>query len=301
MKQPLFHKLPNGKVQRVQRHPMMQFLDDSEHDTLDPQLPATAPSRVPTGSGQPHQVPELSALDGSEVVILGAGSVGSYVAYFMAGAFQAVVYLIDFDTVEAKNTQSGRSLYTPGSIGARKVYAAREFIESDFPHSKVVPLPYNIMEVPDGELIRLARRCGVVINAIDDPTAMLRVNALLYSRIQVLYPALHNGAKTGHIILTIPGKSACLRCSMEIEAPDEIQTLHGEPGSGLDIRNVANHCANLACQLMEAQNQKQDIEEWDLEKTIFYFSNARNHLSPDGPGILLQAAQKRAGCPVCSL
>ena len=129
---------------------------------------------------------------------------------------------------------------------------------------------------------------------------MLRINALLYSRIQVLYPALHSAAKTGHIILTTPGTSACLRCSMEIEDPHEIQTLHGEPGSGLDIRNVANHCANLACQLMYAQKHQQDINWSDSAKNIFYFSNARNQVSPDGPGILLQAARRRTGCPVCS-
>ena len=30
MKQRLFHKLPNGKVELVQRHPMLSFLDDAE-------------------------------------------------------------------------------------------------------------------------------------------------------------------------------------------------------------------------------------------------------------------------------
>ncbi len=298
-------KMPGGRVEIRRPHPMMKLLDDSASELdVNAVLPekVSMPANVPDNNDSAaEQVADLSLADGCQLMVLGAGSVGGYIAYFIAGAFKAAIYLLDFDILETRNTRAGRSIYKPGFTGMKKVYAAREIIEADFPGSRIIPLSYNIMDVPDIELLRLARQCSVVICAIDDARAMFRINKLLYNKITILYPAMHNSARTGHIIVTTPGKSACLQCSMDIDDPGQIQTLHGEPGWGLDIRNVANHCATAACQIIHANTSKQDINRWDPEKNIFYFSNARNNTSPDGPGILLEAAEKRKGCPVCSL
>jgi hypothetical protein len=156
------------------------------------------------------------------------------------------------------------------------------------------------MDMPDDLLCGLARKASLVVNAIDDPPAMLRINDLFYRLNEVLYVALHPQAASGHVIITIPYASACLRCSLDIASANDIQTLHGEPGFGGDIKLVANYAATIALELMYSKATGQPVGRWDLTKNIFFFANRREQLSPDGPGLVLQKADKRPGCPICS-
>ena len=157
------------------------------------------------------------------------------------------------------------------------------------------------MDIPATELIRLAKKAVMVINAIDDPPAMLQINDLLYAVTEVLYVAMHARAASGHIILTIPHMSACLRCSLDVNSSGEMRTLHGEAGSGLDIRTVANHGAVVAAEIIRVKKTGLLIERWDITKNIFYLANKRDDLSPDGPGVHMEKAEKRPQCPICSV
>lgn len=252
-----------------------------------------------SSTSQDH-VLNTDVLDGGEVLIFGAGAVGGWVAYLLATIAKLIIHLMDFDKVEYQNTKAGRTIYIPGQVNQKKVYAAKSRIERDYPNSTIRPYPYNVMDIPDSELRRLARRVAIVINAIDDAVAMLRVNDLLYSITEVLYVALHAGAASGHVILTIPYVSACLRCSLGITSAADIHTLHGEPGLALDIKNVANQCATIALEIIHSKATGKPVERWDLTKNIIYFANRQGQLSPDGPGLRLQRADKRSGCSICS-
>jgi molybdopterin/thiamine biosynthesis adenylyltransferase len=299
-------KLPGGKVLPYRPDPVEEFLPDNVNESqliqpisvysIHPQQ-RQSPS---TSSNSSRKVLDMRVIDGSEVLIIGAGAVGSYVAYFLAAAAHVTVHLVDFDVVEHKHTQGGRTIYQAGQVHQKKVYAAKARIEHDHPNSCVHPYPYNVMDMPDGFLCVLARKVAIVANAIDDAAAMLKVNKLFYSLTEVLYVALHSAAASGHIILTVPYASACLRCSLDITSPSDIQTLHGEPGLGGDIRLVANYAATIALELMYSKVTGQQVDRWDMSKNIFYFANRREQLSPDGPGLVLQRAEKRPGCPICS-
>jgi molybdopterin/thiamine biosynthesis adenylyltransferase len=245
------------------------------------------------------QVMDTSLLSGCRALVLGAGAVGGHVAYLLSTVID--IELVDFDSVESKNIQGGRTIYESNQVGMRKVDAAKAKIERDYPYSKVNAYPYNIMDLKDEDLLLPARNSTVVINAVDDAKAMLRVNTLFYPVTEVLYVAMHSGAASGHIIITFPFVSACLSCSLRINSSEGIQTLHGEPGLGLDIRHVANQCATIALEIMYAKVTGQPIERWDINKNIFYFANKREPLSPDGPGVILQKARKLPGCPICSI
>ncbi len=296
-------KLPGGRVMVHRADPFVKYLSHNESVThSDVPTIRNAPVR-PTASSvnTDGQVPPSHMLDESEVLIFGAGAMGGYLAYFLAAVARIIIHLIDFDVVDHKHTRGGRTIYEAGQVRQRKVYAAKDKIQRDYPLSRVIPYPYNVMDLPDAELRRLARRSSIVINAIDDGTAMLRINDLLYTETEILYAALHTGAASGHVILTAPLATACLRCCLNINSPDEIQTLHGEPGAGPDIRNVANHCVTIALEIMEAKVTGKPIERWDITRNIFYFSNRRDEqLSPEGPGVHLRRAVRMPGCPVCS-
>jgi molybdopterin/thiamine biosynthesis adenylyltransferase len=226
---------------------------------------------------------------------------GSHIVYTLAGTVPLVIDLIDPDKVDAKHTQGMRTIYTASQVNQKKVDAAKHRIESDYPNSVINPLSSNVMDIPEAELRALASRAMVIISAIDDPDGLLYINRTLYPVIEVLYPACHAAAATGHIIATIPFVSSCLRCAMDITSPTDITALHAEPGLGLDFRNIANQTAIIALEIMFSKATGRAIQRWDVTKNIFYFSNSMDpQLSPDGPGVHLQRAEKRPGCPICS-
>ena len=88
---------------------------------------------------------------------------------------------------------------------------------------------------------------------------------------------------------------------MDINSPNDIRTLHSEPGWSIDIKNIANHTAVLALEIMYAKAMGLPIQRWDVSKNIFFIANRREQYSPDGPGLHLQKGHKRPGCPVCSV
>lgn len=300
-------KLPDGRVLQYRQDPMARYLvSDVAKGT--PSVPSSLVQageadhgRVPPASNTSRSpVLNMQLLDHVEVLVIGAGAVGSYVAYFLAAAASLIIHLVDFDVVEHKHTQGGRTIYHAGQVRQKKVYAAKDLIERHFPNSSVQPYPYNVLQIPDAQLRLLAKRAAIVVNAIDDPEGMLKINDLFYFVIEVLYVGLHHGAHSGHVVLTVPYASACLRCSLDIASASDIQTLHGEPGLGMDIRLVANYAAIIALELMYSKVTGQPVSRWDLTKNIFYFANRREQSSPDGPGLVLQRAEKRLGCPICS-
>jgi molybdopterin/thiamine biosynthesis adenylyltransferase len=290
-------QLPNGQVRLYRPDPLIAIMRE---DTA-PQRPIQQSALPAAAANTPASKEVISSeiLGGSEILILGAGAVGGYAARALA-PFGVVINLVDFDVIDAKHTRNGRTIYEPAQVHKKKVLAAKYLIEREFPQTTVNPYLYNVMDIPDTELIRLAKQAMAVINAIDDTAAMLRINDLCYPITEVLYPALHTRAASGHIILTIPHMSACLRCSLDINSSGDIRTLHGEIGLGLDIKTVANYSAVIAAEIIRSKKTGQPIERWDMTRTIFYIANKRDPLSPDGPGVHLEKAEKRPGCPICS-
>jgi molybdopterin/thiamine biosynthesis adenylyltransferase len=300
-------KLPDGRVLPYRPDPMEAYLGKATIETpVAPQVsvPALNTQRQPARSTATYQdadILDARQLEGTEIVVVGAGAVGSYLTYFLAGAAALVIHLIDFDVIERRHTQGGRTIYEAGQVHQKKVFAARDIVERQFPNSTVRPYPYNVLDMPDAQLRLLAKRAAIVVNAIDDAAGILRVNDLFYWLTEVVYVALHPQAASGHVILTVP-PSACLRCSLDIASPGNIQTLHAEPGLGVDIRLVANHATTIALEIILSKATGRPIERWDISKNIFYFANKREQgLSPDGPGVHLQRAEKRPGCPICSV
>jgi len=208
---------------------------------------------------------------------------------------------VDYDVVEYKHTRDGRTIYQASSIGTSKVYAAKYKIEGDYPDSIIHPVLGNVKDLINEGFFTSDQKDNIVINAIDDAKAMLKVNDRLYHDVEIIYVAMHAGAESGHIIITIPEASACLRCSLDVRSHRDIHTLHGEPGLAVNIRHVANQCAAIAFEILYFKATGRPIERWDIKKNVFYFANKREQLSPDGPAVILQEAEKRPGCRICSV
>lgn len=238
-------------------------------------------------------------LAGHEFAICGAGSVGSFFAYSL-GPAQLIINAIDPKDVEPKHTTSGRTIYGPDQIGLTKVEALKQRLERDFLGTKVNPLPFDVGEIPANELASMFSRSIAVVLVIDDPVQILRISDLAYPIVELIQVAMHSGAKSGHIAISVPFVTPCLRCTLNIEDSRDIHRLDSEPANSWDIMIVAQQAARIAIDIMYSKVTGQTINRWDTSKNLIYITNTRQELSPDGPGMHFEGSQKRPGCPVCN-
>jgi hypothetical protein len=242
---------------------------------------------------------DIRKLTGNEVTVFGAGTVGSHFLYTI-GPANLLINIIDCKKVQFKHTCNGRTIFDPTLVGLKKVYAIKQKIEHDFPGTKVNPYPYNTAEIPDIELKSMVARSLLGVVVIDDPEQMFRISDLVYPITDLIQVAMHTGAKSGHIALSAPFVTPCLRCTLNIEDSRDIHRLDSEPANSWDIMIVAQQAARIAIDIIYSKVTGQTVSRWDTSKNLIYISNTRQELSPDGPGMHFEGSQKRPGCPVCN-
>lgn len=257
-------------------------------------LPAEADSTVASYATADFDVRRLRGL---EIMILGAGSVGGYLAWALAQA-QLKIHLFDSKKVERKHTRSGRTIYDHSQIGQFKVHAAREKIERNFTGTTLVPAAYDVGEVPDGEWVKRFQKAALVVVVIDDPAQIVRINRLGYSITELLQCGVHRQGRSSHIAFSIPQQTPCLACTLGISSAQDIRRLDSEPAAGIDISLTAQLGARLAMDLLHRKVTGQPISRWDATKNLVYISNTQD-ITPDGPGIVLESAQRRPACSIC--
>jgi molybdopterin/thiamine biosynthesis adenylyltransferase len=250
--------------------------------------------RVPSGN-----LMDVSRLAGHVVTILGVGSVGGRIAADLAPA-RLKLNLLDFKTVQPKHTREGRTIYRAYQVGKKKVYAAKEMLERDYPGTVINPFPYNLLEVPQIELRRMMAASLVVALAIDDPAGILDINDIGYELVELVKPGVHIEARSGHIAFSLPHVTPCLRCTLDITNASDLHRLDAEPGSSWHIQRVAHEAAAIVLELAYAKVTGRAVTGFDLGKNLIYIANTRENLSPDGPGIRFEASRRRPGCPICN-
>jgi molybdopterin/thiamine biosynthesis adenylyltransferase len=243
---------------------------------------------------------DIRRLAGCEIVLLGAGSVGSFVAAALAAA-GLVINVIDPGIVQSRHTTGGRTIYDPTQVGIKKVYALKDKAERQFPGVVINALPYNSAEIPGTQLKSLFTRSYAVVCAIDDPLEILRISDVAYPLTELVQPAMHAQGASGHVAVTIPFASACLRCVLGVQDAADIHRLDSEPASGLDIAMVAQQAARIVLDILYSKVTGQPITRWDTAKNLLYIANVKQDTSPEGPGLIWESSTKRPGCPTCSL
>jgi hypothetical protein len=296
--------MPDGRFARPTVHKLELFLKNT--------LPLRAPAWdvVPLPQDSPassaRQPPDYHTRDfnperlqGREVTIFGAGSVGSYLAYFLAIA-RLILHVIDCKKVEYKHVRDGRTIYDSSSIGLFKVEALKRKVEADRLGASIRTYPFNVAELTMQELRVMFQRSLLVVVAIDDPEQLLRVSDLAYPIVELIQVAMHRQALSGHVALSIPFATPCLRCTLGIDNSQDIHRLDGEPGNSLDIVNVAQHAARIAIDIMYSKVTGQSITRWDPSKNLIYIANTQQELSPDGPGLHYENTLRRPECLICN-
>jgi molybdopterin/thiamine biosynthesis adenylyltransferase/rhodanese-related sulfurtransferase len=165
-----------------------------------------------TEMGEAGQAKLLAA----KVLLLGAGGLGSPVAYYLAAAGVGTIGLVDFDRVELSNLQR-QIVHTVDRLGMLKTESAAIALKALIPDVRVVE--HNI-HLDSANAAEIFAQYDVIVNGSDNfPTRYLANDVAVFLR----KPLVDGGIFRfeGQVTTMIPFVSACYRCRYPAPPPPE--------------------------------------------------------------------------------
>lgn len=269
----------------------------------------------------------VAALAGSNVLIVGLGSVGSYIAEQLVRSGVGALGLIDHDTVEDGNLS--RTAYTRSHVGMTKAAALSRHLLDIAPDLSLSVLDKTFQSSDRASLRTMFDAATLVIAATDDPTAQAQINSCAqYADRSALHIGLYKGAKGGEIGISVPGLTPCFRCQVGSARirDDGAQDAHratdygtgrlfGEIALGCDIQHVASAALKLAFSLLAAlkglEGPLPAFAMGAIERKLHYLTLGMTpdwwfypQIFADTPGqyafqSIWITAEAQAGCPDC--
>lgn len=152
-----------------------------------------------------------AAVETRRVLVVGCGSVGSFMADELARSGVRRFVLIDPDTVEWANLT--RTVYGHSDVGRLKVDALSDHLRAVFPDIEIETRAERLQTLGLG-LRDLLADVDLVIGAVDDPQASGRISRFAYATgVCALFVGLYRGAQGGEVVLSLPGITPCLACA----------------------------------------------------------------------------------------
>jgi adenylyltransferase/sulfurtransferase len=152
------------------------------------------------GVGQ-KQINRASAL------VVGAGGLGSPVAFYLAAAGVGTIGIVDNDVVDTSNLQR-QILHHTASIGRKKVESARETLLALNPNLDIVPYDVRLNST---NILAILKEYDVVVEGSDNfPTKFLVNDACVMTGTPVSMAGIFRFS--GQILTVIPGQGPCYRC-----------------------------------------------------------------------------------------
>ena len=108
----------------------------------------------------------------ASVLVLGAGAIGSHVAWMLAAIGIRRMVVVDFDQVEVSNLNR-QILYTLDDVGHTKVNALADHLTLVNPAVEVVPVAQRITSARDIRDLIERYGCQAVVKAIDTPQEVI--------------------------------------------------------------------------------------------------------------------------------
>jgi molybdopterin/thiamine biosynthesis adenylyltransferase len=150
----------------------------------------------------------------ARVLVIGAGGLGSPVAFYLAAAGVGTIGLIDGDVVDLSNLHRQILHHTP-DVDRPKVASAQTKLTALNPDVTVVP---HHERLTAGNALQLFAQYDLVIDGTDNfPTKFLANDAAIFST----RPLIHGGILrfVGQVMTILPGQSACYRCIFKEPPP----------------------------------------------------------------------------------
>lgn len=207
-----------------------------------------------------------------EVLVVGAGSVGSAMVDMLVRSGVERFTLVDPDAVETSNLS--RSVYLMDDVGVSKVDALADHIRRVNPAARVTTVAAALQDVATNELHTVIGRASLVVAATDDPEAQLRLNHHAYAvGVPAMFPGIYARGRGGEVVVSLPGATPCFRCATAARQGGHRPTsrdygsgrLVAEPALGADILHVATAAAKLALGLLVLDETEGDLVDFVVE------------------------------------
>ncbi|MFZ5945494.1 MAG: HesA/MoeB/ThiF family protein [Bacillota bacterium] len=162
-------------------------------------------------------------LQNSKVLIVGAGGLGSPIAFYLAAAGIGVIGLLDKDKVDVSNLQR-QIIHKTSTIGIPKVYSGQTVIKELNPEIKVKVYP---QEINEQNVYNIIKDYDVVVAAVDNlKTRYLLNRSCIKLGIPLVEGGVYNWDGTVHTI--IKGQGPCYNCLFpETDTPPKVPGVIG--------------------------------------------------------------------------
>ncbi|MFE9633196.1 HesA/MoeB/ThiF family protein [Streptomyces sp. NPDC006463] len=209
------------------------------------------------------------ALADSHVLLVGVGSVGSYLAEVLVRSGVGRLTLVDPDRVEPANL--GRSMFGTRDIGRNKAKATARRLKRVNRRLKVTVLKREVAALDNHTWQQRIADAQLVIAATDDNHAQERLNHLAYFVGRpALFVGLYEGASGGEVVFTTPG-SPCWSCATggvreslgdlghQPRTNYDTGRLYAVPGLLTDIHHLTAAAAKIALALLHPPGGRERI------------------------------------------
>ncbi|MBM4258700.1 MAG: molybdopterin-synthase adenylyltransferase MoeB [Deltaproteobacteria bacterium] len=142
-----------------------------------------------------------------KVLCVGAGGLGSPVAFYLAAAGIGTIGIIDNDVVDMSNLQR-QILHTNDRVGTPKVESAQKTLNALNPDVKIVPINERLSSE---NVMRIIKDFDIVINGCDNfPTRYLINDACVMAKKPLVDGSIFQFE--GQATVFLPGRGPCYRC-----------------------------------------------------------------------------------------
>ena len=143
----------------------------------------------------------------AKVLCVGAGGLGSPVAFYLAAAGVGTIGIIDMDKVDITNLHR-QILHSDKDVGKLKVESAKETLEALDPNVKVITYSEKLTAKNVKEVIK---EYDIVVDGCDNFGTRYLVNdACYFDKIPNVYGSVFRFE--GRATLLVPDKGPCYRC-----------------------------------------------------------------------------------------
>ena len=143
----------------------------------------------------------------AKVLCIGAGGLGSPVAFYLAAAGVGTIGIIDNDTVDMSNLQR-QILHTNDRIGMPKVESAQKTLNALNPDVKVIPFNERLSSE---NVMRIIKDFDIVVNGCDNfPTRYLINDACVMAKKPLVDGSIFQFE--GQATVFYPDRGPCYRC-----------------------------------------------------------------------------------------
>ena len=212
-------------------------------------------------------------LSEANILIVGCGSVGSYMTEKLIRAGVGAMTLIDPDEVEPHNLT--RTTYKYNDVGALKVEALSVHLKAINPWCSIKVESEKFETVLKQKLKDYVQASSLIICSADDKVTQGILNRVAgYHDKPLIVPGLYAGAKGGEVVSFVPGITPCLECTVvgrnfsavneheDVKCKTDYGTgrLEGEIALGCDVHHVAGAASKIALSLLSLMLSGDQVE-----------------------------------------